>query len=198
MPFRLGPWRWLLKRLRSASICLVSNLQPLLTGIQPTTFNLAAATSLANYISVSSAFPTSSSSTSSPTSTATTTSSQPGTSTAASATQPSSASTAVPITAASSKSRSQVGPIVGGIIGGVLLLALVGVAIWFMKVRRRRRHIAPSAAYLAALRAGSPMPYQAVHHESPKNSTEELRSDRPESPWVPVSIQSNSRFLEHT
>ncbi|KAJ7087854.1 hypothetical protein C8R44DRAFT_819980 [Mycena epipterygia] len=108
-----------------------------------------------------------------------------------------------PITAVS-KTPSKAGPIAGGIIGAAIFLALVGIGIWYTVIRRRRNHIAPSAAYKAAVRAGdtSPMPYQPVRHEdSPKNSTDDLRADWPRSSWLPsaaVSIKSESRFLEHT
>ncbi|KAJ6623485.1 hypothetical protein B0H10DRAFT_2009966 [Mycena sp. CBHHK59/15] len=112
-----------------------------------------------------------------------------------------------PHVVSAAKATSQAGPIAGGIIGGALFLVLVGLAIWYTVVRRRRNHIAPSAAYKAALRAGSPMPYQSVHPDSPKNSiscqNDDLRTDRPSSSWLPsaaVSIHSDhqSRFLEHT
>ncbi|KAJ7940444.1 hypothetical protein B0H13DRAFT_1938134 [Mycena leptocephala] len=100
----------------------------------------------------------------------------------------------------SSKNSSQAGAIAGGIIGAIVLLLLIGLGIWY-RIRRRRNHIAPSAAYKAAVRAGnpSPMPYQPVRGHSPKNSTDDLTADR--SLWVPsrpVSIRSESRFREHT
>ncbi|KAJ7444919.1 hypothetical protein FB451DRAFT_1293863 [Mycena latifolia] len=179
---------------------------------EPTAFDLAAASSTASLISANSGvFPTSSSrshassASETPTNSATSSSNQPGPSLPV---NPSTTSTpapsAAPLTAAS-KSSSHAGPIAGGIIGGALFLALVGVAIWYTVVRRRRNHIAPSAAYKAAVRAGTPMPYQPVHHdESPKNSafkqTDDLRPERSGS-WLPsaaVSIRSESRFLEHT
>ncbi|KAJ6597074.1 hypothetical protein DFH09DRAFT_1133545 [Mycena vulgaris] len=122
-----------------------------------------------------------------------------------SATSGSTPSPLTPLTAAS-KATSQVGPIAGGIIGGAIFLALVGIGIWYFAVRRRRNHIAPSAAYKAAVRAGSttPMPYQPVHHDSPQSSisyqTDDLRTERAGSwlPSAPASIRSESRFLEHT
>ncbi|KAJ7724445.1 hypothetical protein DFH07DRAFT_263526 [Mycena maculata] len=167
------------------------------------TFDLAAATSIAAFISASSTFPplpssSGSSPTASQTGTVSSTSTLSGYNSATSSAGP--ASTPSPLTnpvGASSKTNSHVGAIVGGIVGAVLILALVSAGVWYTRRRRRRSHIAPSAAYKAALRAGSPMPtYQPVHHESPKNSTDELRTDRVPSPWPAVSIQSESRFHE--
>ncbi|KAF7338144.1 hypothetical protein MVEN_02039200 [Mycena venus] len=113
----------------------------------------------------------------------------------------------VPLSLASKASSTPVGAIVGGIIGALVVLALIGAGIWYIRRRRRGRHMAPSAAYKAALRAGnpSPMPYQPVYHDSPQSSTDDLTSEeRPQSssglspPSRPVSIHSESRFREHT
>ncbi|KAJ7046993.1 hypothetical protein C8F04DRAFT_1248035 [Mycena alexandri] len=94
-------------------------------------------------------------------------------------TTPSATSPATPIgppLSGSSKKSSSAGAIAGGIIGALILLALVGVGVCLVRRRRRNAHTAPSAAYKAAIRAGnpSPMPYQPVRRESPKNS---VRSD---------------------
>ncbi|KAJ6497035.1 hypothetical protein C8R47DRAFT_329261 [Mycena vitilis] len=100
----------------------------------------------------------------------------------------------------SSKGKSQAGPIAGGIIGAIAVVACIGAGLWYRA--RRRKRLAPSAAYRAALRSGAPpMPYQPVDRGSPKSSIEELSIDRPPSPWLPsrpVSIRSESRFREHT
>ncbi|KAJ7709717.1 hypothetical protein B0H17DRAFT_234435 [Mycena rosella] len=176
----------------------------------PTTFDLEKAKSIATVISANSGvFPSSSTSPSSSESTPSLTatinppaaspSNQSGSDANPSPTLTPS-SPGAPITAAS-KSTSHAGPIAGGIIGGALFLALVALGIRYSAVRRRRKHIAPSAAYKAAVRAGntSPtMPYHPVHHESPRNSTDELRPEHPGSwlPSAPASIRSESRFHE--
>ncbi|KAJ7685367.1 hypothetical protein DFH06DRAFT_40522 [Mycena polygramma] len=104
----------------------------------------------------------------------------------------------------SSRGKSQAGPIAGGIIGAIVVVAFIGAGLWYRA--RRRKRLAPSAAYRAALRSGAPpMPYQPVDRGSPKSSMppqiDELSIDRPPSPWLPsrpVSIRSESRFREHT
>ncbi|KAJ7120494.1 hypothetical protein C8R43DRAFT_1034878 [Mycena crocata] len=142
----------------------------------PTTFDIT----VASFIAVNSALP---SSTSSSTATASSTSGSDPTQITSNEASPTSTSSsaASPLTAAA-KGSSQVGPIAGGIIGGLIFLALVGTGIWYVMRRRRRNHIAPSAAYKAALRSGTPMPpYQPVHHESPKNSVRCPHSRPPSS-----------------
>ncbi|KAJ7273312.1 hypothetical protein C8J57DRAFT_1317512 [Mycena rebaudengoi] len=171
----------------------------------PTTFNQSLAQSLAEH-------PPSSTSSSSSRETSTTSTSPTSESTTVETGPPpppgiTPTSSSSPLTNSGAvRATSNVGPIAGGIIGGVIFLALAGLLIWYTTVRRRRHHIAPSAAYKAAVRAGTPMPYQAVRHDSPKNSmsyqTDDLTSDRAASPWVPSdtvkSEKHPSRFLEHT
>ncbi|KAJ7905705.1 hypothetical protein B0H14DRAFT_3420867 [Mycena olivaceomarginata] len=115
-------------------------------------------------------------------------------------------STPLPVSLASTTS-TPVGAIAGGIIGALVFIALVGVGIWYMVRRRRANHMAPSAAYKAAVRAGhqSPMPYQPVYHDSPRHSSEDLPETHDggaypflQTPSRPVSIHSESRFREHT
>ncbi|KAJ6502363.1 hypothetical protein C8R45DRAFT_617514 [Mycena sanguinolenta] len=104
-------------------------------------------------------------------------------------------------------SNVHVGAIAGGIIGGLVLLGLIGVGLFYLRRRRRGHPMAPSAAYKAALRAGNQpsSPYHPVphrHSDSVDNSIEDLAEEfsRPSS-WIssrPISIHSESRFHEHT
>ncbi|KAJ7097758.1 hypothetical protein B0H15DRAFT_618380 [Mycena belliarum] len=163
---------------------------------QLTSFDIAVATSIASSVSAHSI--TSFNPPSPTASTPRTATSVAPTSTANVSEKSTSASSAAPIKAASNSSTNA-GRVAGGVIGGLIVLALVGVGIWYTVVHRRRTRIAPSAAYKAALRAGAP-PYQPINHESPENSTDELWPERRASwvPSAPVSIRSESRFLEHT
>ncbi|KAH7929700.1 hypothetical protein BV22DRAFT_1002169 [Leucogyrophana mollusca] len=56
----------------------------------------------------------------------------------------------------SGSSSSHAGPIAGGVVGGVVALAAIGAALAFYFVRRRRSHVAPSAAF-SENRGGSSM-----------------------------------------
>jgi len=46
--------------------------------------------------------------------------------------------------------KNMAGPIAGGIIGGLILLAVLGLLVRWWVMRRRRMHTAPSAAYISA------------------------------------------------
>ncbi|KAI0079994.1 hypothetical protein K474DRAFT_1769896 [Panus rudis PR-1116 ss-1] len=67
--------------------------------------------------------------------------------------------------AVTSHSTRRVGPIVGGVIGGIALLILLIVAfiLWRRRRRRRRHHLAPSAEFMHHARdrslGTSPLPY---------------------------------------
>ncbi|KAF7304959.1 hypothetical protein MKEN_01210500 [Mycena kentingensis (nom. inval.)] len=111
-----------------------------------------------------------------------------------------------PLQGASQGSSPSPGAVAGIVIGVLILLGLIGVAVWLF-LRRRRRHMAPSAAYKAALRSGAASPYQPVPRDSDSHSPKrsdylDLPAERSGSPaWMssrPVSRQSDSRFLEHT
>ncbi|KAJ7271971.1 hypothetical protein B0H12DRAFT_1092219 [Mycena haematopus] len=168
----------------------------------PSSFNASPSTSATITTTTQSTTATSVSSSDGPTSIPNPTSSQP--SQTSSQPKPTSvqSSSSVPLELFSkASSQAPVGAIVGGIIGALVLLGLVG--IWYMRRRRRGHPMAPSAAYKAALRAGnqSPSPYQAVHNDSPNNSTDDLTEERRPTSWLssrPVSIHSESRFHEHT
>ncbi|KAJ7775085.1 hypothetical protein B0H16DRAFT_85206 [Mycena metata] len=177
----------------------------------PTTFNIDDAYATASAIRASSSVPPLPSQTTSSLTASTHSTTSSSTQTASSDGATSSQAPATPIRpplSGSSKKSSSAGAVAGGIIGALVVLALVGVGIWLLRRRRRNAHTAPSAAYKAAMRArnASPMPYQPVRRESPKNSSEHtrlnsddsVRFDRPSSPWRPVSIRSESRFHEHT
>ncbi|KAH7913749.1 hypothetical protein BJ138DRAFT_1145429 [Hygrophoropsis aurantiaca] len=47
----------------------------------------------------------------------------------------------------SGKSTNHAGAIAGGVVGAIVGLAIIGVAITFFIIRRRRSHVAPSAAF---------------------------------------------------
>jgi hypothetical protein len=50
---------------------------------------------------------------------------------------------AVPAQPEQSKSKTPIGPIVGGVVGGVVVLAVLGFALWWRRRRRARRTQAP-------------------------------------------------------
>ncbi|KAJ7632796.1 hypothetical protein FB45DRAFT_913521 [Roridomyces roridus] len=172
----------------------------------PTTFNAQAATSLALFISSAGTFPTpnASSSTTDPTSSSSSSSSSssPPTSTLSSSSPAETSSPSVsPLRGVSEKSHSNAGAIAGGLIGALVFLGLVVTGLLYLRRRRRQSHIAPSAAYMAALRAGE-QPYHPVHL---RDSMDEMRSvERPPErhgsplPSSSDSLRNESRFLEHT
>jgi len=66
-------------------------------------------------------------------------------------------STATAAGTKNSNHRSQTGKIVGGLFGGLILLALVAAAIFMLVKRRRGPKIAPSAMFMEEVRRNRPM-----------------------------------------
>ncbi|KAG9039161.1 hypothetical protein FS837_001053 [Tulasnella sp. UAMH 9824] len=60
------------------------------------------------------------------------------------ATQTGSTAAAVTQTNAPSSSKSNAGPIAGGVVGGIVLLALIGALVWLLVRRRRKEAQVPS------------------------------------------------------
>ncbi|KAJ7219464.1 hypothetical protein GGX14DRAFT_436277 [Mycena pura] len=113
---------------------------------------------------------------------------------------PSSSSSPTPTPASGSSTlKTKAGLIVGGIIGGALLVALVCIAYIMRRRRQTRNHVAPSAAYKAAIHNGSafPISYQPVR-QNVSHSTEDPKHASESWPSRPTSMQSQSRFIEHT
>lgn len=62
-----------------------------------------------------------------------------------------------PIDSVSGSKKGNAGAIAGGVIGGLLFFAIMcGLAYWLIMRRRRRSHMAPSAAYMAAYGSNRP------------------------------------------
>ncbi|KAG8956533.1 hypothetical protein FRC04_000011 [Tulasnella sp. 424] len=58
-----------------------------------------------------------------------------------------------PIDSSSSHKSSNIGPIVGGVIGGLALIS-IGVAVLFLYLRRRRNKVAPSSEFTRYIQTG--------------------------------------------
>lgn len=86
-----------------------------------------------------------------------------GPSGATSTTVPTESSTSL-VVAKASHSSPPVGPIVGGVLGGFVLLALLGAG-FYVFLRRRRTTRAPSAEFMHIARQGSPtLSFAAAKH----------------------------------
>ncbi|KAK7054708.1 hypothetical protein VNI00_003171 [Paramarasmius palmivorus] len=66
------------------------------------------------------------------------------------------------VSSAVSKSKSLVGPIVGGVVGGVMFL-VIAIALIVFLIRREKRKVAPSAAYMRAHGGKLPTYRESMH-----------------------------------
>lgn len=89
-------------------------------------------------------------------------------------------------------SSTPVGAIAGGVVGGVVALAVLGFAVWFFRRRRRAPASSPQAMEMDSTTMKSPPPKYGGELD-PSSSRAELATSRMAGNPVPIELDGSAR-----